>query len=111
MRKRLTEKLHEVKTELRKRMHQAIRQQGLWLQSVVRGYFNYHAVPDNGKALVTFRSQVARLWYRTLRRRSQRTRMKWERMGSIVTHPRTAIEKARKGFIGNFWVFLNLSLC
>ena len=84
MRKRLTEKLHEVKVELRKRMHHAISQQGSWLQSVVRGYFNYHAIPNNGQAIVRFRYYVTKLWYWTLRRRSQRNRMTWERMGQIV---------------------------
>ncbi|HAM52566.1 MAG TPA: group II intron reverse transcriptase/maturase, partial [Nitrospiraceae bacterium] len=84
MRKRLTSKLHEVKAELRKRMHQAIRLQGTWLRSVVRGYFAYHAIPDNADALVVFRKRVAELWYRTLRRRSQRTRMTWERMAEII---------------------------
>jgi group II intron reverse transcriptase/maturase len=84
MRKRLATKLHEVKEELRKRMHQAIRVQGTWLQSVVRGYFNYHAIPGNADALNAFRKQISRLWYRTLRRRSQRTRMTWERMEKII---------------------------
>ena len=84
MRKRLTAKLHEVKGELRKRMHQTIRVQGTWLKSVVRGYFNYHAIPGNADALNAFRKQISRLWYRTLRRRSQRTRMTWERMWKIV---------------------------
>ena len=28
--------------------------QGEWLRSVVSGYFNYHAVPTNGRALTVF---------------------------------------------------------
>ena len=32
-------------------MHQPIPEQGKWLRQVVRGYFNYHAVPTNGRAL------------------------------------------------------------
>jgi group II intron reverse transcriptase/maturase len=84
MRKRLTAKLHEVKAELRRRMHQSIRDQGSWLRSVIRGYFAYHAIPDNSQAIGAFRYQIEKLWYWTLRRRSQRTRMTWERMGKIV---------------------------
>lgn len=84
MRKRLTAKLQEVKAELRKRMHQSIRDQGSWLRSVVRGYFAYHAIPENWKAIGAFRIRVAQLWYRSLRRRSQRSRMTWERMGKII---------------------------
>jgi RNA-directed DNA polymerase len=84
MRKRFTAKLHEVKAELRKRMHQAISDQGSWLRSVVRGYFAYHAIPGNWKAIGSFRSQIVKLWYRTLRRRSQRTRLTWERMITLA---------------------------
>ena len=36
-----------IKDELRQRMHQPIPEQGRWLRQVVRGYFNYHAVPTN----------------------------------------------------------------
>ena len=84
MRQRLTAKLHEVKRELRKRMHASLPLQGRWLASVVRGYFNYHAIPDNWQANETFRSQVARLWFRTLKRRSQRTSLTWGHMKPIL---------------------------
>jgi RNA-directed DNA polymerase len=85
-RKRLTAKLHEVKTKLRKQMHQAIGDQGSWLRSVVRGYFAYHAIPGNWKAIGVFRTEAARLWYKTLQRRSQRNRMTWERMEKIIAY-------------------------
>jgi group II intron reverse transcriptase/maturase len=80
MRKRLTAKLHQIRDELRRRMHEDIPEQGKWLSAVVRGYFNYHAVPGNWAALGAFRTQVTRLWYKSLRRRSQRTTLTWERM-------------------------------
>jgi RNA-directed DNA polymerase len=84
MRKRLTAKLHEVKAELQKRMHQPVPEQGNWLRSVVRGYFAYHAVPGNWKALGAFRTQCTRLWYRALRRRSHKSRLTWDRMTTIA---------------------------
>jgi RNA-directed DNA polymerase len=84
MRKRLTAKLHEVKAELRKRMHRPVPEQGQWLRSVVQGYFAYHAVPGNWKALGAFRTQCTRLWYRTLHRRSHKSRLTWERMTDIA---------------------------
>jgi hypothetical protein len=46
-RDRMQAKLQAIKQELRRRMHQPIPQQGRWLQQVVTGYFNYHAVPAN----------------------------------------------------------------
>ena len=48
-------------------------QQGRWLQQVVTGYFNYHAVPTNGPTLTAFLFHVTNLWRRTLRQRSQKT--------------------------------------
>jgi group II intron reverse transcriptase/maturase len=82
--KRLRAKLHAVKTELRRRMHLPIPEQGAWLQRVVRGHLAYYAVPDNSAALSAFVNTVTRHWLRTLRRRSQKTRMTWERMRPIA---------------------------
>ena len=71
-RDRMRAKLKAIKQELRRRMHQPIPAQGKWLRQVVRGYFNYHAVPTNSRALVAFRDDVIDLWRRTLSRRSQK---------------------------------------
>jgi RNA-directed DNA polymerase len=78
--KRLRAKLREVKTELMRRRHLPIPVQGQWLASVVRGHSNYYAVPGNIDAIASFRYQVARHWLWALRRRSQRSRLPWERM-------------------------------
>ena len=79
--KRMRAKLSKVKAELIRRRDLPIPDQGRWLASVVRGHFNYYAVPDNGKAITTFRYRVTHLWLRALRRRSQRHRMTWKRIG------------------------------
>ncbi len=84
MRKRLTAKLQEVKAGLRRRMHDPIRAQGNWLASVVRGYFQYHAIPGNWPALGAFRHQCARLWYQALRRRSHKSRLNWDRLRQLI---------------------------
>jgi RNA-directed DNA polymerase len=81
---RMRAKLKEIKQEMRRRMHQPIPEQGRWLGRVVRGYFNYHAVPTNGRALEVFRHHVTDLWRRTLRRRSQKHRLTWTRMTQLV---------------------------
>ena len=52
-------KLQEIKQQLRLRMHGAVSEVGSWLRSVVRGWFNYHAVPGNINCLDEFRTQVA----------------------------------------------------
>jgi group II intron reverse transcriptase/maturase len=83
-RDRVKAKLKEIKDELRRRMHEAIPALGRWLTQVVSGFFNYHAVPTNGRALAAFRYHVADLWRRTLRRRGQAHRMTWQRMKHLV---------------------------
>ena len=77
--KRLRAKLSEVKGELALRRHEPIPQQGKWLRSVVRGYFNYHGVPGNTAALEAFSTEITRSWLRALRRRGQRRRITWQR--------------------------------
>jgi RNA-directed DNA polymerase len=75
---RIRAKLQEIQEELRQRRHQAIPLQGEWLRSVVSGYYNYHAVPTNGRAL--FHYHVRRLWLGTLQRRSERDGSTWQRI-------------------------------
>jgi len=81
---RMRAKLKMIKEEMWRRMHQPIPVQGKWLCNVVNGYFNYHAVPTNAHALYVFRHHITDLWRRTLRRRSQKDRMTWERMTQLV---------------------------
>ena len=81
---RMRAKLREIKATLRRCMHEPIPEQGEWLGRVVRGYFNYHAVPTNACALDAFRHRVTDLWRRTLRRRSQKARITWERMTQLA---------------------------
>jgi RNA-directed DNA polymerase len=84
IKKRRTAKLGGVKTELNRRRHEPIPDQGRWLASVVAGHVNYYGVPDNSRAIQTFRWQVVWHWHRALRRRSQRTRLTWERMDRLA---------------------------
>jgi len=83
-RDRMTAKLKEVKAELRQRMHQPIPQQGSWLRQVVTGFFTYHAVPTNFRALAAFRLHITRLWRRVLRRRSQKDGATWKRVEKLA---------------------------
>ena len=78
--KRLRAKRLAVKTQLRKRMHQPIAEQGRYLPAEVAGHGRYFAVPCNGTRVQAFRFQVGRLWHRTLCRRSQAKHMSWRRM-------------------------------
>jgi RNA-directed DNA polymerase len=81
--KRLRAKLRAVKAELMRRRHLPVPEQGEWLASVLRGHYNYYAVPGNTTAVRVFRYQATRHWRHALRRRSQRTRVNWERMDRL----------------------------
>jgi group II intron reverse transcriptase/maturase len=83
-RDRMRAKLHTIKSDLHRKMHDTINAQGRWLRAVVMGYFNYHAVPTNSAALAAFRQHVLILWYRTLRCRSQKDRTTMETLGPIA---------------------------
>ena len=81
--KRMRAKLAALKAELRARMHDPLRQTGAWLQTVVRGYFQYHAIPGNTPRLGTFRERLRRLWRHSMRRRGQNRRPNWNRLGPL----------------------------
>lgn len=83
-RKKMQAKLSELCIELRKRLHQPVQEVGLWLRIVVRGHYQYYGVPRNLPALYKFYKEVIRLWMLTLRRRSQKCRITWERMTRLV---------------------------
>lgn len=80
---RMRATLHAIREQLNKRMHVAVEEQGRWLQSVVRGYFAYHAIPTNGPTMAVFRERVMRLWRHVLSRRSQNAYTTWQTMGAI----------------------------
>jgi group II intron reverse transcriptase/maturase len=83
--KRMRAALQKIKMQLKQRMHDAVAEVGGWLRSVVRGWFNYHAVPGNINCLDEFHTQVQRLWRRVLRRRSQKGRVwTWERIRRLT---------------------------
>ena len=83
--KKMRAKLRAVKTEMRRRMHHPIPDQGRWLARVLQGHYNYYAVPDNSEALRCFQRQVLRHWRQALQRRSQKGRITWERAYRLAT--------------------------
>jgi RNA-directed DNA polymerase len=85
MSKRIRRKLTELGDQLKRNCHDPVAKQGAHLRSVVRGWYNYHAVPTNMSALSRFRWEVGRLWFKALRRRSQKARrMTWATMSKLI---------------------------
>ena len=79
---RMRATLQAIKAKLRQRMHEPVNQVGAWLKRVVSGYYRYHAVPENGRALRRFRDRLCDMWRSMLGRRSQRSRPSWKRIRS-----------------------------
>lgn len=84
IKKRMRATLAAIREALLRRRHEPVAVTGRWLGSVVRGYFNYHAVPGNMTRFGGFRSEVCRAWRFALLRRSQRHRMPWSRFSRIA---------------------------
>lgn len=84
IKKRMAAKLKQVKASLMARRHWPIDVQGRWLAAVVRGHLAYYSVPGNIQQVSTFREAVIGMWRRALRRRSQKTRMNWQRMRRLA---------------------------
>ena len=83
VKKRMRATLKAIREKLRKMKHEPVPVVGKWLGSVVRGYFNYFAVPGNEYRLCSFRTEVSRAWRRMLQRRSQRHNLPWERFSKL----------------------------
>ncbi len=81
---RMRAKLKEVKTELKRRMHEPVPEQGKWLRAILLGHYQYYGVPRNSPALGAFRQAVVMHWRRVLMRRGQKSKTTWERMNRWV---------------------------
>jgi len=84
VKKRMRAKIAQIRVELMSRRHQPIVVVGKWLNRVVRGYLNYHAVPGNLYRLGSMCKDIGRAWRHCLMRRSQRPQMPWNRFNRIA---------------------------
>ena len=84
MRKKWQAKLREVYATLRNKMHSPVPEQRCYLQAVMRGHIHYYGVPGNRPSVAAFRFRLGWLWWKVLRRRSQRTTVTAERLCRLV---------------------------
>ena len=84
IKKRLLRTLEAVKMELRKRMHDPIAKTGTWVWQMLNGHLNYFAVSGNDKSLWWFCNEVRWRWLKSLKRRSQKAYMSWERFTTLT---------------------------
>lgn len=105
-RKKFQAKLADLKEKLWRSRHADLAKVGGWLQSVVRGWYQYYAVPGNYERLRQFRDEVHKMWLGALRRRSQRgRRLTWDKFSRIckrwlpaprILHPYPDVRFARQ---------------
>jgi group II intron reverse transcriptase/maturase len=69
---RMTRKLRELRRDTRRCMHAPVAVQHRWLCRVLRGHYGYFGLASNYRPMRGFYWEVIVLWYRSLRRRSQR---------------------------------------
>lgn len=84
IKKKMQTKLREIKDELKKRMHLSIQEVGQWLKAVVTGHYRYYGVPGNCEAMNDFRHAIGLRWKHSLRRRSQKGNITWEKMEKLL---------------------------
>jgi len=92
-RRKRTAKLAALKEETERRKHDRVVEQHAWLNSVLRGHYNYYGVPGNFCALASFRRRVRYHWHRALQRRSQRAR--WTQAKRAAFDARFPLQCAR----------------
>jgi len=79
MRARQSRALRSLAEYCRSHRHDPVKEQHAALVRRIRGHFNYFGVNGNQRSLACLVRAVPRIWLKWLRRRSQRTRLSWER--------------------------------
>lgn len=79
IRKRLRATLRHIKAELRRRLHDSIAETGMWLSRVLQGHLNYFSVSGNSPSIWLLFNEVRTLWLKSLRRRSQKAYISWDK--------------------------------
>jgi hypothetical protein len=64
--------------------HCVTRVRQLALKRKLTGHFNYFAVRGNSPSIGSVAFQARRAWYKWLRRRSQRSRLNWDRFNDLL---------------------------
>ena len=76
--------LNTVSEWCRRTRHLPVAVQHEGLVRKLRGHFQYFGVNGNTDSLATVQWHARRTWYKWLRRRSQKTRLNWERYTALL---------------------------
>ena len=100
---RTVRKLNELRAELRRRWHAKVPEQHAWLSQVLRGHYAYYGLIFNARSLNQFYELVRRMWFKALKRRSQKSKMTWtkfDRLLHVLPLPKPTIHQAWHGATG-----------
>jgi hypothetical protein len=81
---RLRRSLQSVAEWCRRHRHLSVQVQHAALQRRLVGHFNYFGVNGNFRSLACLVDATQRAWFKWLRRRSQRSRLTWERFEHLL---------------------------
>ena len=82
---RLRRSIQAVYDLCRRQRHEPVKAQHAALLRRIHGHFNYFGVNGNGLSLASFLRKVRGAWLKWLRRRSQKTRLTWERFARLLS--------------------------
>ena len=94
---RLARALVRMNVWCRSNRHEPLKYQHLRLCQKLTGYFAYFGITGNSKSIGKYYYQVKVLWRKWLNRRSQRSRMGWEKFNKLLNHyplPRPIAKKS-----------------
>jgi RNA-directed DNA polymerase len=83
-RARLRRAIQAVTEYCRRHRHDPVKAQHAALTRRLQGHFNYFGVNGNLESLKNLVHASARIWFRALRRRSQKSRLNWERFNALL---------------------------
>jgi hypothetical protein len=83
-RARLRRAMQSVAEWCRRNRHLPVKAQQAALTRRLVGHFNYFGVNGNFRSLACLVNATRRVWFKWLRRRSQRKRLTWERFGHLL---------------------------
>jgi len=81
---RLRRAIQSVADWCRRHRHEPVKRQHAALRRRIQGHFNYYGVNGNVRSLWLFVEAAALAWLKWLRRRSNRTRLTWERFIALL---------------------------
>jgi len=81
---RLRRAIQAVADFCRRHRHEPVKEQHASLKRRLVGHFNYFGVNGNFRSLKMLVRKAERFWRKWLRRRSQRTRLTWDRFKATI---------------------------